>query len=147
MNVPPIHPVRMSVFAEPACLPIVRSAVEKLCELANMPADGTGDVAVAVDEAVGNIIRHAYADTPGGTINISLAIRQVCGQPRLVIRLRDFGRGGDPKRFRSRDLSLVRPGGLGMHIMHQCMDSVRYQKARGAGTVLVMTRCLNGVTR
>lgn len=142
----PTHPIRLTVFSEPACVPIVRCAVEKLCELVELPGNVIGEIAVAVDEALGNIIRHAYAQTAGGPIHVSLSVRQVCRQPRLVIRLRDFGHPADPRRIRSRDLSQVRPGGLGVHIMKQCMDSVRYQKARGGGTMLTMTRSLRGTT-
>ena len=38
------------------------------------------------------------------------------------------------------DLADIRPGGLGVHIMTECMDSVEFAPADGGGTLLTMTK-------
>ena len=54
--------------------------------------------------------------------------------------LRDYGPAVDPSEIKSRDLADIRPGGLGVHIMNKCMDSVEYQQADGGGMMLIMTK-------
>ena len=58
--------------------------------------------------------------------------------------LRDYGKVVDPAEICSRDLEDVRPGGLGVHIIKECMDSMEYCPAEGGGTVLILTKALAG---
>ena len=59
----------------------------------------------------------------------------------LSVIVRDYGKVADRSPIHSRDLDDIRPGGLGVHIMHECMDSVEYLPApQGGGTILVMTK-------
>jgi anti-sigma regulatory factor (Ser/Thr protein kinase) len=54
--------------------------------------------------------------------------------------VRDYGRAVDPATIRGRDLSEVRPGGLGVHIIRSIMDEVCYEPAAGGGTRLNMLK-------
>ena len=60
----------------------------------------------------------------------------------VEIRIRDWGERVHPDKIKSRDLDDVRPGGLGVHIMSNCMDTVDYAHAEGGGTILTMIRRL-----
>ncbi|HOF18240.1 MAG TPA: ATP-binding protein [Phycisphaerae bacterium] len=136
MNLAPGSPIRMTVLSTPAHLPVVRAAVEKVCELAGVDEQAIGGVVLSVDEAMTNIIRHAYDGHDDQPIEIELSVTDSA----LRIRLRDFGRSVDPAEIRSRELDDVRPGGLGVHIMQECMDSVSYEPAEGGGTRLTLTK-------
>jgi len=131
-------PVSLSIASSPAHLAIVRAALERFCQGMGFDEAAAGQVVLSVDEALTNIIRHAYDGAEDRRIDIELIPRA----ESLLIRIRDYGRPVDRSRIRSRDLNDVRPGGLGVHIMTQCMDGLDYQPADGGGTVLTMTKRL-----
>ncbi|MGB9274225.1 MAG: ATP-binding protein, partial [Terrimicrobiaceae bacterium] len=58
---------------------------------------------------------------------------------RVRFILRDYGRSCDPKHIRGRDLEDVRPGGVGVHIIRQVFDHVKYEPRR-RGTRLVLEK-------
>ena len=135
-------PIRLAVFSTPEHLPIVRAAVERICELIGFDAEHVTRVVLSVVEAMTNIIRHAYGGAGDRQIDVELAAVGEKGCKRLRIRIRDYGRPVDPNTIRPRDLSDLRPGGLGVHIMSECMDTVEYQQAEGGGTMLTMVKRL-----
>ncbi|HUT56473.1 MAG TPA: ATP-binding protein [Phycisphaerae bacterium] len=136
----PIQPVRLCIRSSPLHLPMVRAAVEKMCEALGFDSDSAGSVVLSTDEALTNIIKHAYKGADDKPIEIELGPVNESGQQALRICMRDYGIAVDPARIKSRDLKDVRPGGLGVHIMSECMDSVEYRHAEGGGTLLVMVK-------
>ena len=142
MDLIPRKPIQLHFCSSPAHLPVVRAAVEKMCDLLGMDSDATGGVVLSVDEAMTNIIKHAYDGDRGQPIDL---VMTPVGQPdptALEICLSDRGRYADPAQIRSRDLDDVRPGGLGVHIIFKCMDEVTYCRREGGGTVLTMIKNL-----
>lgn len=135
-------PISLRIFSQPAQLPVVRAAVEKACELLGFDGQTAGQVVLSVDEALTNIIKHAYKSACDKPIEIELSVQQAGQQQALRISMRDYGCWVDPSLIRSRDLHDIRPGGLGVHIMKNCMDSVDYRQADGGGTLLTMTKNL-----
>ena len=139
----PITPLRMSILSDPAELPGVRRQTEGICKRIGFDTDTTGRVMLSVDEALTNVIRHAYGGRNDRPIEIELAL--LPGAPGgLRIRVRDYGPAVDPARLKSRDLNDIRPGGLGVHIMTNCMDAVDYAPADGGGTTLTLIKHLPG---
>ncbi len=136
--------IKLHIASTPAHLPVVRAALERLCELLGLDANACGEIVLAVDEALTNVIRHAYGGREDRPIEVALS-RQGGSGPGAALRieLRDWGERVDPSRIRSRDLDDVRPGGLGVHIMNSCMDTVEYLPAPEGGTRLIMTRMLH----
>ena len=142
MTFPPDKPVRLHLLSLPAHLPVVRGAIEKICELLGFDSDSVGGIVLSVDEAMTNIIRHAYDGAGDKPIEVELAVLGRSEPEGLKISLRDYGRVVDPATIKSRDLKDVRPGGLGVHIMTECMDVVDYSPAEGGGTLLTMIKKL-----
>jgi anti-sigma regulatory factor (Ser/Thr protein kinase) len=140
MKLAPGKSVKMTVFSVPAHLPIVRAALEKVCELAGFEENCIGRIVLSVDEAMSNIIKHAYQGAPDQPIDVELTPMGAEAIDSLKICLRDYGRRVDRARIKSRDLANIRPGGLGVHIMSQCMDSLEYSDAPGGGTLLMMVK-------
>lgn len=128
--------LRMEIRSDPAELKQVRTRAEDFALAAGLSPCEAGRVVLAMDEAITNIIRHAYDGATNCPIEIHLAVRGAT----LHVTLRDHGRCVPRTCIRSRDLNDVRPGGLGVHIMTECMDSVEYQPAPGGGTTLTMTK-------
>ena len=89
---------------------------------------------LGLDEACTNIIRHAYDQDEKP---VRLEMERLHDRIRFV--LRDYGRPCDPKCIRSRPLEDVRPGGVGVYIIRQVFDHVKYEPRR-RGTRLVLEK-------
>jgi len=140
----PDSTIRFSIASTPAHLPVVRAALDRLCELLGLGEADRGGIVLAVDEALTNIIRHAYHGEADRPIDVHLTRGGAGGDAEaLEIRIRDWGERVDRGKIKSRNLDDVRPGGLGVHIMYNCMDTVDYAHADGGGTLLTMTRRLS----
>jgi anti-sigma regulatory factor (Ser/Thr protein kinase) len=134
-------PVKLSIRSTPTHLPIVRGAVERLCQDLGFGEDCTARIVLSIDEALANVIRHAYDGAPDQPIEIELSV--LGPPPGLQVCIRDHGRSVDPSSIKSRDLDDVRPGGLGVHIMTSCMDCLEFRQAEGGGTILTMVKRLS----
>ena len=94
---------------------------------------------LGLDEACTNIIRHAYDHDEKP---VRLEMERLPDRVRFV--LRDYGRTCDPTRIRSRPLEEVRPGGVGVYIIRQVFDYVKYEPRR-RGTRLVLEKKLAAI--
>ena len=135
-------PVKVSIFSTPQHLCAVRAVADALCRALGFDEQSTTHVVLSLDEALTNVIRHAYGGAEDQPIEVELAALGAPRGPGLRICIRDRGRSVDPSLIRSRDLEDVRPGGLGVHIMKECMDFVEYRSAPGGGTVLTLVKRL-----
>jgi serine/threonine-protein kinase RsbW len=97
------------------------------------------DILLAVDEAATNIIVHGYRGQPG---DIEIEVENQDGS--LAVSLRDKAPPFDPTRVPMPDLSLPldqRPfGGMGVHLMRQCMDDVIYRAPPQGGNELILVK-------
>lgn len=92
---------------------------------------------LGVDEACTNIIRHAYHLQDDQPIALSLEAKSDC----VCLRLRDYGQQSPPEKMQGRAQDLIKPGGLGLHLIRNAFDKVDYvMKSRG--TELVLTKKL-----
>ena len=58
----------------------------------------------------------------------------------LAILIEDEARQVDPGEIKGRALDDVRPGGLGVHIIREVMDTAVYEKRERAGMRLTMVK-------
>ena len=119
----------------------VESRTERLIEVRDFVSErarafGFGDediskIALAVDEACTNVIKHAYRFDPTKIIRVSVSGSN--GEFAVVIK--DDGARFDPAHVQPPDmkeyLSHYRRGGLGMYLMKSLMDRVEYAMAEG----------------
>ncbi len=82
---------------------------------------------LAVHEAVVNIIEHAYGGAGAGEIVLEI----LNNGDALVFELTDFARQIDIQRIKPRELSDLKPGGLGTHFMREIMDECEYHHLEG----------------
>lgn len=99
----------------------------------------------SVDEALANVIRHAYKERAGLPIEVTCRrLYAGAGKQRargLEILVTDEGTPPDKKKLRGRPLGEIRPGGLGLHFIKQSMDEIEFQRRKGRN-VLRMVKFL-----
>ena len=133
--------LELEMASDPDRLPDVRTHVRRWITLHGWSEQQAGEIVLALDEALSNVIRHGYADHRGDRILVRIeAVDDPEHGPGVEIRVRDFGRQVDPARIRGRDLSDVRPGGLGVHIIRAMTSSAEYRHADGGGMLLIMRK-------
>jgi anti-sigma regulatory factor (Ser/Thr protein kinase) len=133
--------LEFEIRSDPTKLPEVRSQIRAWVDPLGWSERQVGEIVLALDEAVTNVIRHGYGGEPGHRICICAAVVDDAQDgPGIEIRVRDYGRQVDPKRICGRDLDDVRPGGLGVHIIRAMNSHVEYQCAEGGGMLLIMRK-------
>jgi anti-sigma regulatory factor (Ser/Thr protein kinase) len=92
---------------------------------------------LGVDEACTNIIRYAYALRDDQLIALSMEGMR----DGVRIRVRDYGKQARKSALKGQSHDLVKPGGLGLHLIRNAFDKVDYVLKR-RGTELVLTKNL-----
>lgn len=137
--------LRLSLESNPESLCLVRAALQRATEILHFNEPQSRAIVRSVDEALANVIRHAYEGRAGRPIEITC--RRLLPKPRarntqgLEIVLSDSGIPVDPKKLQGRRLEEIRPGGLGLHFMKQSMDVVEFRRDNGKN-VLRMVKYL-----
>ncbi len=129
--------VQIRVDSRPERLRLVRAVVGEAATLCGCSENCVRDIVIAVDEACQNVIRHAYGGNPDGEILID--IRR--DGDRIAFNIIDFAEPVDVSKVKPRSLEELRPGGLGIHFISQCMDDARFRAPpNGAGNRLWMVK-------
>ena len=127
--------LRMELRSNPTMLSIVRGALTRLTEKLGFSETECQAIVRAVDEALTNIMRHAYhgqTDRPIEASFRSIRLRRDgVRKTALEILLEDRGRSVDNAKLHGRALHDVRPGGLGLHFIRQSVDSVEFRRSNG----------------
>lgn len=120
----------------------VRDAVRALAQRMGCSGENIDCMVMAINEACMNVIQHAYGAQEDG--EVILEFWQ--DGDDLVIRIHDFAETVDKQNIKSRDLDDIRPGGLGVHMIHKMMDSVQYLDGLdGMGNMLQMRKRIGEV--
>ena len=127
--------LRMELRSNPETLCAVRNTLGELTQTLGFADAECRAVVLAVDEALTNIIRHAYQGRAEQPIEATFRRIQVARdgmqQPALEIVLEDRGIAVVRERLCGRKLEVVRPGGLGLHFMRESMDTVEFRRKWG----------------
>ena len=112
-------------------------AVESFGTHAGLSPDLTYRLTLSLDEIVSNVIRHGYSDTNDHVVEVRLSIHD--GVVTSVIE--DDGHPYDPRESPEPDLSMPveqrGPGGLGIFLVRQMMDSIDYARRDGKNILTV----------
>ncbi len=103
-------------------LRMLRAVVQSAMETAAADREVTERVVLAVSEACTNIIRHAYGPHRSGEIVLEI----FNNQDEMRFRLMDFAPPVDRDACRTPPNTELRPGGLGIRLIHQIMDEARF---------------------
>jgi serine phosphatase RsbU (regulator of sigma subunit)/putative methionine-R-sulfoxide reductase with GAF domain/anti-sigma regulatory factor (Ser/Thr protein kinase) len=123
-------------------LDALREFASQAARDAGMDDSETYAVELAVDEACTNIIEHAYQGENRGEIECTCE----SNDKNLTVVLRDHGSPFDPSTVQPPDLEADiddrAVGGLGVYLMKQLMDEVRFEPLGESGNVLTMVKRL-----
>jgi len=128
--------VSFAMASDPRYLPVVRSAVGALTAAIGWDEAECRAIVLALDEAIANIIRHAYHGRSDGLIELQ------CSESAdgLEVSMLDTGESPDLARICAREVGCDQPGGLGTHIIQDVMDSVSYQRTESGNRFLATKR-------
>lgn len=105
----------------------VRDFIEASAGAADLAADRIGDLVLAVDEAVSNIVMHGRTPDSG-----RIEIRVMRGPDEVLVQIQDEGLPFDPTQADEKHLGLAplereRPGGFGLNLINRLVDRVDYR--------------------
>lgn len=135
--------VRLMMPSIPRYLAVIRAALRCMAAQEGFSEETIDQLVLATDEALANVIKHGYRSATDGLIGVILRPMPAVSRRGLDIVILDRGRSCDPTNFCGRDLADLRPGGLGVHIIHLAMDKVQYRRRSGGGMVLRMVKYLH----
>ena len=115
--------VTFEMSSDARFLPIVRATVGQLAMMVGWSETESRCITMAVDEALANVIRHAYH----GRSDARIELQFLAGEDQLEIRIRDTGDPADRSKICAREAGCDRIGGLGTHIIKDVMDIVSYE--------------------
>jgi anti-sigma regulatory factor (Ser/Thr protein kinase) len=113
----------------------VRRQLEAFVESHGFDDKSVGEVGLCVNEAIANIIRHAYRGEGGQPIELTAS---VVGDD-LEIALRDWGGGIQPGPLPEHKIDPMNPGGLGLLCLGRLMQRVTFTPQQ-PGMLLEMTK-------
>lgn len=121
-------------------LKLIRAATEQAAKFVDAPEAWSFDLKMAVDEACQNIVRHAYKNSAEAG-DIVIDFRRRGGL--LEVDIMDFAETVDPETIRPRDITEVRPGGLGVHLIKSVCDEAKFlPPPPGVGNLFKLTKRL-----
>jgi anti-sigma regulatory factor (Ser/Thr protein kinase) len=137
--------IQVEMRSDPRYLCGARELVSQVARRVGFDDLGCARLALAVDEALANVIRHGYQSQTDRPIWISIwPLRDDAGEPTgLKVVIEDEAKHVDVEHIKSRDLDDVRPGGLGVHIIREVMDEARYEKRDGRGMRLTLIKYID----
>jgi len=127
--------LRLHLESNPETLCLVRATLERATEVLHFQEDASRAIVRSVDEALANIMCHAYHGQRGLPIEMTCRrlhdAKRSQGVSGLEIVLQDSGEAVEPRKLKGRPLDEIRPGGLGLHFMRQSMDEVEFSRKNG----------------
>lgn len=131
---------RLVVTSDTKYLMVVRDFMIRIIRQSQLAREDENKITLAVDEAVTNIIEHGYQSGIDGRIEIEVEADE--SQFKIVIR--DAGRTFDPEAVPEPDMTdhvaAGRKRGLGIFLMRQIMDEVRYRFKEGVENELTLVK-------
>ena len=136
----PTRRFQLRVPAEDRHLAEIRDFIQEVGEKIQIPGKILANTKLAVDEACTNVVKHGYKGRTG-----YLEVVVTGNQKEFSIEIQDQGESFDLRNVKSPDLKMYvetrKRGGLGVFLMNQLMDEVRY-RGSPEGNVLSMSKRL-----
>jgi serine/threonine-protein kinase RsbW len=127
----------------------VREEVTKVVSQSAFSARDQKLLIVAVDEAITNIMEHAYDNNLEGELDVELILEADASRFEVIIR--DSGKEFDPTAVDIPDITAhIRKGqkhGLGIFLIRQIMDEINYTYVHGEKNQLQMIKYVDRALR
>lgn len=123
--------ITLRLTSDPKYLAGAREMMATVARRLGFDEISCSQIALAVDEALCNVIRHGYDRAMDRPIWLHLWPEASEAGPGLRVVIEDEAKQVTPECMKGRDLDDIRPGGLGVHIIREVMDEVDYQRREG----------------
>jgi anti-sigma regulatory factor (Ser/Thr protein kinase) len=123
---------RLTLSPDIAEIPRLIDWVEACCGEASIGSNTIFKLTLALEEAVANVINHAFAETPPPhRIEVELAIEHDRVSAQVIDNGRPFDPSAAPEPETNLPLEQRDPGGLGIRLIRRMMDRVDYRRIDG----------------
>jgi PAS domain S-box-containing protein len=108
------------------------------CTLPGSPLDENqvGELELAVNEAVSNIMKHAYH----GRTDQRISLEAEAFMDHVAVRLHHLGDSFDPSGVRPPSFDGSRESGFGIYLLSNCVDEVRYFHDERGGNCITLVK-------
>jgi serine/threonine-protein kinase RsbW len=124
-------------------LQLIREFIIKVAEKAGFDQERQEQIALAVDEACTNVIKHAHKFDARRLIDIQILV----DAQKISITITDRGRGFNAAKLKDPDLQKYaresRHGGLGIYLIKTLMDEVQFDFDPGVKNQVLLTKYLH----
>ncbi|MCX6151449.1 MAG: ATP-binding protein [Ignavibacteriales bacterium] len=124
-------------------LGMIRDFTKSIASQTGFTEEVVDKIALAVDEACTNIIKHAYKFSPEGDILINIKV----AENKMIVSITDYGLDFNPSIIPVPDIKKYyqqhKVGGLGIYLMKKLMDEVRYNPNTGNKNQVVLVKYLS----
>lgn len=124
-------------------LALVRDFTREAAAYCGLNDESAGKIALAVDEACTNVIKHAYKNSPDGDIFVKIRV----AEKKFTVTITDEGKNFDPAGVPVPDIQKYykqhKVGGLGIYLMKKLMDEVNYYNLQGNKNRVVMVKYIS----
>ncbi|MBN2640295.1 MAG: SpoIIE family protein phosphatase [Victivallales bacterium] len=138
------RPERLTLSAEVEELPKLQNYLEQVCARNHLGEDIENHLQIIAEEVFINIVNYAYEDKEGG---VSVLFRYDPEIQSAQLVFTDSGIPYDPQMVSAPDLSEDsgdrQPGGLGIFLIKELVDSMDYQR-KDDRNILVLTKTTGG---
>jgi anti-sigma regulatory factor (Ser/Thr protein kinase) len=135
-----VDKVELSLKSETTIVSYVIQKLEDFCRQHQLTDDNIENITIACDEALTNIIMHAYDGKKDGKILVCFNI----SQNAITIELTDFGKKFKPGKIEKKQkfkLDQWEIGGFGLILMNEFMDELRFSHdEKGKMNKLIMRK-------
>lgn len=135
--------VKITLPVDLTYLPAIQVFVGQLTQIAGLPPRETELLVLAVEEAITNVIQHAFMPDEAATFEIICEHSPVA----FTVRVRDKGLPFDPDQVKdlamTGDLEGVPGPGLGFRLMKRSVDRLAFHNLGHEGKEVMMTRFIH----
>jgi anti-sigma regulatory factor (Ser/Thr protein kinase) len=131
--------LRLDMPSHPRFLSVARAAINELSMAVGLPKEECDAVILAVDEALANIIRHAYKNRYDQKVEFDCMV----SEEQMEFTLLDQGEPPDPAKICAESEDELALSGRGTHLIKAIMDEVSYKQV-SEGNQLKLIKRLHG---
>ncbi|MBI5779090.1 MAG: ATP-binding protein [Planctomycetes bacterium] len=129
---------RLVINSELKHLNLARHFIVRTIRKVNLAPSDENKIVLATDEALSNIVEHAYEFNKSGYIDINVEVTP----KQFQIRILNGGRDFDLEKVKIKDImEHVKQGkrrGLGIFLMRRIMDEVKYSFKNGQNQLILI---------
>jgi serine/threonine-protein kinase RsbW len=130
---------RVVIGGDLAGIPQVSAAIEGMMRECRFSDDEILDLQLGVEEAIANIILHGYRGV-SGEVEIEIYVTDEAAEVSISDKAPPFNPLSVPVPDLGSELSERNAGGLGIYLMRQVVDEVRYEYVNGKNVLTLVKR-------